>query len=122
MTALDRYWQFRDQILRVLDPRTHTIEWLDDEVISGRALVWAGPDAVILAEVKTYPTGAQEIHGLIAAGNVETITKVLIPDAEQWARAHHFLFASIASRPGWASLLKADGYAVHQVYIRKELR
>ncbi len=90
-------------------------------MVSGRALVWATETAVILAEIKIYSTGAMELHGLIAVGVAESIVNDLIPAAEQWARGNGFMFASIASRPGWAKLLEKDGYAVHQVYIRKEL-
>lgn len=122
MTVYDRYLRFRDEIAKVLDPRTHTIGWLDAQVWSGQAMVWAEDDAIILAEIKSYPTGANELHGLVAAGNAETIIDTLIPAAEQWARGHNFLFTSIASRPGWERLLKGAGYEMHQIYIRKELR
>lgn len=121
MTAFERYFEHRESIAKVLDPRTHTIDWLDRQIWTGAAILWAADDGVIVAEVRTYPTGVQELHGLIADGNVETIQGKLIPQAEQWARDRGFMFTSIASRPAWARLLEKEGYAVHQVYIRKDL-
>lgn len=121
MSANEAYQRFRPLIAQVLDPRTHTMEWLDGEVERGGLCIWSTGSAIIIAEVEIYPTGARELHGLVAVGDVDTIVHVLIPAAELWARQNAFLFTSISSRPGWARLLKDDGYHVHQVTVRKEL-
>jgi len=112
------YMRFRDQFEQAMDPRFYVIEWLDDQIRYNRFRLWANDDAAIIAEIKTYPTGAKAVHGMIAAGDLEAITG-LIPLAEQWGKQMGCIVAEIASREGWARIL--PGYTVNQVEIRKEL-
>lgn len=114
------YQRHRAEIAELLDSRCYSIEWLDCEVLNGRIRLIGDDRAVIAFEVKQYPAGARELHGMVAAGDLAAILE-LIGQAEQWARGQGIAFASIASRPGWAKLLKGRGYEPHQVEIRKEL-
>lgn len=114
------YQRHRDEIAGLLDPRCHTIEWLDDEIASGNALTFGNEEAVIVVTVKQYPAGGTELHGLVAAGDIAAIL-VLIEQAEQWARARGVDFACISSRPGWSRVLKPRGYSVNRVELRKDL-
>lgn len=111
------YLAHRDKIIPVLDPDLYPIEWLDAQVYVGNARVFAHSGAIILTEFKVYPTGFREIHGLVAAGDLETIRDVLIPQAEAFGKAHGCGLASIASRHGWAKVL--PDYSVYQVTLRK---
>ena len=104
----------------MLDPRCYTMDWLDKQVASGRIKQWSDDDALILAQVRTFPTGAREIHGMLAVGNLLAILG-LIEQAEAWAKSRGIEFASIASRSGWERVLKPCGYAVYQIELRKEL-
>jgi len=115
------YAAFRARFAEALDPRLYGIEHLDALVASGRAIFMAAGDAAILFELRTYPTGARAVHGLVAAGDAERITALLIPSAEAWGVARGCIGATIESRPGWARLLKPHGYAVHQVAVWKDL-
>ena len=115
------YLRFRSDFAEVIDPRLYTIEWLDEEVLAGAALLWVGRNAAIIARIKHYPTGAYDIEGLIAAGDLEEIAGELIPAAEDWGRAQGCVGAIIQSREGWARVLKGAGYSVHQVALRKGL-
>lgn len=115
------YQDHRAEIAALLDPRCYTIEWLDCEILNGAIRVMGDDRAVIAFEVKNYPTGALELHGMVAAGELPAILG-LIEQAEEWARAQGIAFASIASRPGWARVLAGRGYAVDQVTIKKDLR
>lgn len=115
------YARFRDGFAEALDPELYTIEYLDWLVAEGRALFWATERGAILAEVKTYPTGAKAIHGLVATGELEEITDILIPAAEAWARASECKFAIIESRDGWRRQLRGSGYEPFQVSLRKAL-
>lgn len=122
MTLAADYHRFRDQFLEAMDPRLYTGRYLDDLVLySGDAKFLCTDDAAIIFEVKVYPTGAKDVHGLIAAGNMETIVNKLIPEAEAWGRRHGCIGAIIESRSGWARALKSFGYEVHQTSVRKEL-
>lgn len=112
------YMRFRAQFEAVMDPRFYAIEWLDDQIRYNRFRFWANDDAAIVAEIKTYPTGAKAVHGMIAAGELEQIVN-LIPRAEAWGLSQGCIVAEISSREGWARIL--PDYTVHQVEIVKEL-
>lgn len=115
------YVSFRPELCKAFDPRCYSIEWLDGQVFSGRFQLWACPEAVLVTEVKMYPTGARDLHGMIAAGSLEGISRMR-ERSEDWARGEGVEFASAASRPGWARVLERHGYALHQVELRKELQ
>ncbi len=115
------YARFRAGFAEALDPRLYRIEHLDALVANDRAIFMAAGDAAILFELRTYPTGAKAVHGLVAAGDVARIAGLLIPSAEAWGVAQGCIGATIESRPGWARLLKPHGYAVHQVAVWKDL-
>lgn len=120
MTAWDHYQTQRDAIAGLLDPRCYSIEWLDRQILDSEALLFASPDAVIVVAVKRYPTGATELHGLVAAGELKAILP-LVEQAEDWARSVGVTFACIASRPGWERVLKKRGYRLYQTDLRKDL-
>lgn len=114
------YLPWRVAIAEMLDPRRHTIEWLDGQVMTGRASAWTAVDAVIITEIRAYPTGAREVHGLAAAGRMETVRDVLIPAAEEYGRSIGCIGAVIESRPGWKKVLAGSGYEVRQIALGKE--
>jgi len=116
----DEYLDRRDTIAAMLDTRCYSIKWLDGMILNGDARVFASSDAVIVVTVKQYPAGATELHGLVAAGELDAILP-LIERAEDWAREGGVAFACIASRPGWARVLKDRGYGLYQVELRKDL-
>lgn len=121
LEARNEFRRFRDQFLEAIDPRYYCIYWLENRILNGSAHIATTEDAAIIYEVRTYPTGAKEIHGLLAAGNMESIVTELIPHAEQIARDLGCISTCIESRPGWAKALKPYGYEMHQVSIKKEL-
>lgn len=115
------YGRFRSAFAAALDPQLHSIEWLDREILEGRALYWHTDTAAIVATLKHYPTGAKDIEGLIAAGELDDIVGVLIPQAEAWARESGCVGAIIQSREGWAKVLRRHGYEPFQTAVRKVL-
>ena len=120
MTDFLGYLDHRDAFKELLDPQRYSIEWLDGQVWAGFIQCWSNERACILAKINHYPTGAFDIHGMAAAGELESI-KPLIEQAEQWARSMGALSAEIASRPGWERALKEAGYEPHQRVLRKDL-
>jgi len=114
------YQRHRSEIAETLDPRCYTIDWLDVALLNRGAMALGNDRAVIVVTVKHYPAGASELHGLVAAGEMDGILE-LIEQAETAGRANGLTFACIASRPGWARILKERGYRTHQVELRKEL-
>lgn len=114
---MDPYLAHRDEFV-ALCPAKYPPEYIDAQVMARNWLCWGNERAAILAEVKQYPSGLREIHGLAAAGELEEIRN-LIPLAEEYGRHVGCAVASIESREGWARLL--PDYEVEQVRIVKEL-
>jgi hypothetical protein len=115
------YCEFRPAFAKVMDERYHTLKWLDEQVLSGKVRFWSSGNAAMITEVRDYPTGAKDIHALIAAGDLEEIIAEITPRAEEWAREQGCLAAQVESREGWARALRPNGYMTHQVIVRKEL-
>lgn len=117
----DRYLSFRDAFAAAMDERFYTIDYLDWIVTTGRAGIWFGDKSSIVAEIRTFPTAAKAVCGVIAAGDMKEIAEVLIPLAEAWGQENGCQFALIESRPGWEKIMKKHGYTLFQASIVKDL-
>lgn len=115
------YCEFRPRFLEVMDERYHTLKWLDEQVLTGKVRFWRSPNAALLTEIKTYPTGAIDIHVVISAGDMREVIEILRPQAEDYGRGLGCIAATVESRMGWARALKPHGYEAHQLTVRKEL-
>ena len=117
MAGPDAYLRFRAEFI-ALDPERYPPDYIDRKVSNGHWRCWGNEHAAILAEIKTFPSGVKEVHGVAAAGDLRTIIE-LIPRAESWGRKHGCTRAVIESRPGWDRALPT--YELHQVCLRKDL-
>ncbi len=115
------YCKWREAFAKVIDERYYTLDWLDMRFLNGEVMFWGSENAAIIAEIRDYPTGAKDVHGLIAAGDLREIVEALIPQAEAWGREQGCIGAIIESRPAWSRALEPYGYEVSQVAVRKEL-
>lgn len=116
------YVQWRPAFEAAMDARLYAAEWLDARILAGSAQFWRSEHAAAVTEIRTYPTGAYDVHGLIAAGDVDAVRDRIIPEVEAWGRSIGALGIVIESRPGWARVLRQAGFEPHQLAIRKELR
>jgi len=119
--AWAQYLKWRPEFVALLDPDYYTPEWLDQEVWSGRAQILSCEDAAALVEVRTYPTGAKDIHGLLCCGNLSSITHTLIPLWLDHGRSIGAISATVDSRAGWTRALKPLGFDPYQSATRKTL-
>ncbi len=113
--------RFRDEIAALLDARKWPMDWVDAQIEAGRIAVHENDTALIGVEVREYPGGLRELHGMFAAGEMAGILQ-LIDESVAAARLNGLDAATIASRPGWARALKGRGFNVDQVTITKDLR
>lgn len=114
------YVRFRDQFEAAMDPRFYSIFWLDDQIRYNKFRLWASEGAAIIAEIKTYPTGAREVAIFVAAGSPPEIVK--FTDAvEAWGRANGAIRGDVTSHPAWGRLLKDRGYEMIQTVLKREL-
>jgi hypothetical protein len=121
MTDWTGYLKWRASFTGAMDPRLHPPEWLDARILAGSVQFWRSDNAAAVTEVRTYPTGAYDVHGLVAAGDVGEVRDAIIPEVERWGRAIGALGIVIESRPGWARMLRGAGFEAHQLTIRKAL-
>ncbi len=115
------YCHWRPEFAKATDEGLYPLSWLDDQVTRGEARFAYTEAAAILYEYKQYPSGALQVEGLVAAGDVEAIVEFLIPFVEAEAAHAGAVAAQIGSRPGWARVLRGRGYVSHQTTIRKPL-
>lgn len=118
---MNGYLRFRDRFAEAIDTRLYNLEYLDAILLSGRGKCINTENAAVVVEIKTFPSGARAVCGVIAAGPLEEIENILIPAAEEWGRSYGCQFGMIDSRPGWARQMKKHGYETYQVSLIKEL-
>jgi hypothetical protein len=97
MIDLAGYLHWRPVILEAIDQRLYNAEWLDREVHYGRAHFWRSPNAAALTEIRIYPTGVADLHGLVAVGDVAEVRDILVPQAEAFG-AHDAAASGSSSR------------------------
>ena len=120
--AWEAYLRFRPGFAAASDERFYPMAWLDREVAEGRVLIWWTDAAAILAEIKVYPSGLYDLHGLLATGRLSDIADNLIPQAEAWAHSVGCDGVLIQSREGWQRVMRGRGYETYQVSIRRPLQ
>lgn len=113
------YLEFRAGLVSALDPRFYTQEWLDSEILEGKAQFMRAENAAIVFRFKRYPTGWMELRSVAATGDLEQIRQMLIPIAEGAAAKLGCKSARITSRPAWVRLM--PDYYQYQVVMEKEL-
>lgn len=118
--AMAAYTRHRAQVASILDERFYPLWWLEGRISAGEIDLLHNDRAIIGLEVRTYPGGARELHGLFAAGDKDAIGE-LIDAACEAGRQVGCTVAAIESRPGWARELKHKGFTVDKVRITKDL-
>lgn len=118
--AMAAYTRHRAEVAAILDERFYPLWWLEQRISAGEIDLLHNDKAIIGLEVRTYPGGARELHGLFAAGDKDAIRE-LIDVACEAGRLAGCVVAAIESRPGWARELKDKGFTVEKVRIVKEL-
>ena len=115
----DVYSKFRDGFKQALDPRKHTIEWIDEQVAAGVLKFVHTEKSAVLFSIVEYPTGMKELQGGIATGDPHEIANILIPQTENLARSVGCTTAQLKSREGCTP--KCPDYGVYQIISEKVL-
>ncbi|WP_420140142.1 hypothetical protein [Sphingomonas sp.] len=117
----DLYQKWRPEFAKAIDEDLYPLPWLDVVVACGRAFFISDDRCAALYEVRQYPSGARDIHGLVAAGDLSAIVEWLIPAVEAHGRALGCSGFLIESRDGWSKILKSQGFEKFQTSVRKPL-
>ena len=110
--------RWRSEITSILDERFYPLWWVESEIAAGRIDLLQNDKAIIGIQVRTYPGGARELHGMFACGDKHAI-RDLVLQALDLGRLAGCDVAAIESRPGWARELKDMGFATDRVRIVK---
>jgi len=114
----DAYWLWRDTFIDVIDQQYYPIEWLDGLLLADKAFFVFTDNAAAIYEIKNYPSGVKDVHGLVCAGDLCDIQNTLIPAAREHGRSLGCIGFLIESRPGWVKALKSDGFELFQASVR----
>lgn len=118
--AMAAYTRHRTEIAGILDERFFPLWWVESQISAGHIGLAHSDDALIGFEVRTYPGGARELHGMFAAGDKDAIRELVVQvcDAAAISGCH---VAAIESRPGWAREYRNLGFQTDRVRIVKDL-
>ena len=89
------------------------------EILSGRATVFAGEEAVMVCTLHENPDGSREGHVWLGAGRMSELTGHLREWAEAWAKMNGARVATIDGRKGWGRA--APGFENTDGGLRKVL-
>ena len=96
----------------------HDIEDIKQAIEDNMAQLWCGNKSVIVTEIITYPK-KKECRIWLASGDMQELTKEMLPDVESWAKGGGCQTVSVVGRKGWLRVLK-DYFQPH-IVIEKEL-
>lgn len=119
MTWMEAYFHWRPLLIEALDGRYFNGEWLDCQVMSGRAVFLHDEHSSLIAEVKFYPTGATDVAVICAAGDARRMCSTWVPVLEEIANRNGSLAVIVDSRQAWARLLKGFGFEEYRFCVRK---
>lgn len=77
--------------------------------------------ALLVTELKTFPTGLKVCSIVIATGERMREWWPMIVELEKWARSKGCLAMKNDARPGWGRILKDAGYETTHVVVEKDL-
>lgn len=118
--AMAAYTRHRAEIAGILDERFFPLWWVESQISAGHIGLVHSDSAVIGVEVRNYPGGAKELHGMFAAGDKDAIRALVVQVCEAAADMGCHV-AAIESRPGWAREFRNLSFQTDRVRIVKDL-
>lgn len=115
------YEHWRPELAKVLDPRYHPIEWVDQCIAVGLLTGFYGRESALFAEIRGYPGGAKVGDVFHAFGDMDELENELRPQAEAWAAAEGCTEIHIDGRRGWIRRLKRYGYRHEKTTVARDL-
>ena len=113
---LTQWQRCRPWVLAALEPGCATEAELFDDLVAGRAQLWAGERAAIV----TQTVAEGDLHVWLAGGDLGEIL-ALRPGIEAWARGQGCVRITIDGRHGWARVLRGFGYVENATELERRL-
>lgn len=89
-------------------------------VVGGRAQLWVSPGCAVVTVIENDPCERRLLVWL-AGGDLDELTKRMLPRVEDWGRTHGCRRLLVIGRPGWERAMKPHGFAPLARVIAKEL-
>lgn len=115
-----QWLRFRDQFEEAMEGGLYRIADLERDIAEGKAYLWPGRNAAVVAQRVVYPSGEAVMQTLWAVGDVEEIL-AMAPGIEATARLMGCTSMLVEGRAGWTKILKPQGYEPWSVTVRKVL-
>ncbi len=113
------YLRHRAEIASILDERFYPLWWVESQISEGLIDLLANETAIIGLQLRTYPGGAKELHGMFAAGDKASIRE-LVKQALAIGKGAGLTCAAIESRSGWGREFRDLGFVRDRVRIVKD--
>jgi hypothetical protein len=117
---LEQWARFRDQFADAMGDGFWTVDDLEQKIAHRRAFFFPGKAAALVAEIQTYPGGAQVFQVTWAVGDVAEMIQ-MAPGIESMARMMGCTSILIEGRKAWEKLLAPLGYTPWSVTVWKAL-
>ena len=118
MTPL-QWRRCRAWLLAALEPGCATEAELLDDLVTGRAQLWAGERAAVVTQI-VADSGGADLHIWLAGGDLADIL-ALRPGIEAWARGQGCTRITIDGRLGWSRVLRPFGYMENATELERRL-
>lgn len=114
---------FRIGLRRVA--KRHSLEQLEDALKTGRRqlwVLWPSVECVLVTQIDIYP-GAKVLHLFLVAGKLPRNWRELLAYVQRWGISEGCteIEGGGDDRPGWQRMLRASGFRVACVMMRREL-
>ena len=96
---------------------SHTLTDIYEEILAGRAQLWAGKNSVIVTEIVSYPN-FKSVRFWLAGGRMSELLK-MEKKVTEWAKGIDCTVCEIIGRKGWEKVL--TNYKKTAVILTKEL-
>ena len=116
----DASWaRWRDEFAKACDGSHHSIESIEAQLNQGLWKFLEGADCAFVVEVQDY-LEVRACQVWWGAGSLPAIIAAL-PDLHAWARSQDCTEMLVEGNPAWARVLKAEGYGLWSVTLRRAL-
>lgn len=100
-------------------PQMFTLKEVFNEILDGRAFLWAGQRSCLV--VRLMETAAGRVgHAWLAAGDLEEL-RSMQENVEDWGRRQGVRYVLMTGRRGWLRVFRDTGYREMHTTLVKEL-